>query len=213
MQRQFLFATSSSIYDNSKLCPNIHKFLIGLDILDFMLAYCISQSYLEKQNYLYTLFLSYLSVFISLCHCFPVSTCFCLSVYVCFSVFSLSHTRDTQIHTCAHICTHRNCIDLAFMTEILEINMTFSTPKGQKTQSNLSREAAGNGKPRWAPRITDNTSSLEDQENGIWWHWSIAASRIDKLAQNNGKECILLFSDLLKMSFVFWKMHPTHTCT
>ena len=103
MQRQFLFATSSSIYDNSKLCPNIHKFLIGLDILDFMLAYCISQSYLEKQNYLYTIFLSYLSVFISLCHCFPVSTCFCLSVCVCFSVFSLSLT---QRHTNTHMCTH-----------------------------------------------------------------------------------------------------------
>lgn len=104
MQRRFLFATSSSIYGNSKLCPNIHKFMIGLEILDFMLAYYISQGYLEKQNYLYTLFLSHFSVFISLCVTaslsLPLSICMC----VYFSVFSLSHTQRHTIH-CIYMYT------------------------------------------------------------------------------------------------------------
>lgn len=99
MQRRFLFATSSSIYSNSKLCTNIHKFLIGLEILDSILAYCISQGYLGEQNYLYILFLSYLSVSVIASLSLPLS----LSVCVCFSVFSLSHT---QRHTNTHMCTH-----------------------------------------------------------------------------------------------------------
>lgn len=133
MQRRFLFATSSSIYGNSKLCPNIHKFMIGLEILDFMLAYYISQGYLEKQNYLYTLFLSHFSVFISLCVTASVSTSFYLYVYLFFCLLSLTHTKTHKY--IAYTCTHRNCVDLAFMTGILETNMTFYTPKGQKNQS------------------------------------------------------------------------------
>lgn len=104
MQRRFLFATSSSIYGNSKLCPNIHKFMIGLEILDFMLAYYISQGYLEKQNYLYTLFLSHFSVFISLCVTASLSLLLSICMCVYFSVFSLSHT---QRHTnTLHIHVH-----------------------------------------------------------------------------------------------------------
>lgn len=210
--KAIFFATSSSIYGNSKLCPNIHKFIIGSEILDFTLTYCISQGYLEKQNYLYTVFLSHLLVFISLSVIASLSFFLSVCVSVFLSSLSLTH-RDSQIHTCAHIRRHRNCIDLAFMTGILESNMTFYTPKRQKTQSNLSWEAAWNRKPRCSPRITDNKSSLEDQENGVWWQSSIAAARLDKLAQNNGKDCTLLLSDFFKNIFRLLKDAPTHKPT